>query len=305
MVENFSVLIPAHGSCQFIVQTLESICESSILPKQVVIINDGISNITLSTIMDFHPRLSLFIQPNRGSGLVDALNTGIEICQNTFISRLDADDLVTPDRFAHQLDFMRQNPEIVVVGGQVQYIDADGQLLGSSNYLTGQLNELKDFKVKCLIAHPATMIRRNALIDVGGYRSICKKGRVDLAEDFDLWLRLSQEGILYNLKSTVLYYRQHSNQLSARNLPEQLFSTRYISLINQAEKIDPLFQAKILNLQRFKVDFLLESFRSLASFASLNQRIILLLEGSLIYLGISSSGFARLMRKVIRFFNKD
>jgi glycosyltransferase involved in cell wall biosynthesis len=300
MSEDFSVLIPAHGSCEFLEQALESICMSSLLPDRVVIVDDGVTDLAMTAILNFSSRLVLHIEPNRGSGLVDALNTGIEVINTPFIARLDADDVVTQDRFALQVSAMLVDPDIAVLGGQVQYINSDGRFLGKSEYFTGTLNNLNQFESKCLIAHPSAMIRRRALLEVGGYRSICRKGRTDIAEDFDLWLRISKVGKVCNLNDTILFYRQHPEQLSSKHTPEQLFSTRYVSLINQASSADPFFEPIKLRLNRHKFDFLIDAYSSLSPFVSRKERVTLVLEGFLISIGMPSGIFARLIRKIIR-----
>jgi len=301
MSEDFSVLIPAHGSCEFVEQTLESICMSTVLPDRVVIVDDGVTDLAMTAILKFSPRLVLHVEPNRGSGLVDALNTGIEVISTSFIARLDADDIVTQDRFALQVSAMLVDPDIAVLGGQVQYIDSAGRILGKSEYFSGTLNNLSEFKSKCLIAHPSAMIRRNALLEVGGYRSICRKGRTDIAEDFDLWLRISRVGKVCNLNAIILFYRQHPDQLSSKHTPEQLFSTRYVSLINQANYADPGFEPRKLRLNRHKFDFLFDAYGSLTPFVPRKERVTLVLEGFLISIGMPSGILARIIRKLIRF----
>jgi len=305
MSGDFSVLIPAYGSCEYIEQTLASICDSSAIPDEVIIVDDGITEQAMVSILKFSPQLVLAIYPNNGAGLVDALNTGIQMCKSTFIARLDADDMVTKDRFLLQLNSMCSDPKIAVLGGQVQYIDASGDSLGKSNYFSGPLNDLGEFKTMCLIAHPSAMIRRKFLLEVGGYRSICRKGRTDIAEDFDLWLRISRVGKVCNLDSIILLYRQHSNQLSAKYTPEQLFSTRYVSLVNEASTTNPFFEVKRLNLNLHQFDFLIDAYKSLAPYVDRRRRLVLVLEGTLISMGISNGFFARIIRKLIRVIQKS
>ena len=181
MESDFSVLIPARGSCPYLSQTLESICASSIQPKEVILINDGISKIIISEIKSFQPRLNLIVLENNGEGLVDALNTGLRYSDAKFIARLDADDLASQNRFKLQLDTMLSNPQIVVLGGQATYIDSKGEVTGHSNYINGRLDNREEFKTQCMIAHPAAMIRTSSALEVGGYRAICTNGRIDLA----------------------------------------------------------------------------------------------------------------------------
>ena len=300
MKSDFSVLIPARGECPFLAQTLESICASSLKPKEVILINDGVTKIVISEIESFQPRLNLIVLANNGEGLVDALNTGLHYSDAKFIARLDADDLVSPDRFKLQLDVMLSNPQIVVLGGQATYIDSEGKVTGRSNYVNGRLDNRDEFKTQCMIAHPAAMIRRSVALEVGGYRSICTDGRIDLAEDFDLWMRISLLGQVHNLGESILFYRQHGDQISTLFNPGQVFATNYVSLVHLASQIDPQFQVCRLKIERFKSDFLIDSFRSLSPYISLKGRLKLLLEGVLIFIGLPVGLPSRIIKKIIR-----
>ena len=112
MEQDFSVLIPARGSCSFLTQTLESICASSIDPKEVILVDDGINPLAIKEIEEFYQKLNLTILPSKGRGIVEALNTGLQYCSTPFVARLDADDLVTPNRFALQISTMATNSDI-------------------------------------------------------------------------------------------------------------------------------------------------------------------------------------------------
>ena len=300
MEPDFSVLIPARGACPFLVQTLESISTSSISPKEVILVDDGIYSTTIKEIERFHSRLNLVVLVNSGQGLVDGLNTGLHYSTSRYIARLDADDLISPDRFKLQIDTMTANPEIVVLGGQATYIDSKGEVTGYSNYRNGRLDNKSEFKTSCMIAHPAAMIRRSVALEVGGYRSICTDGRIDLAEDFDLWLRISLLGQVHNLSDSILFYRQHGDQISTLYTPGQVFATNYVSLVHLASQINPQFQVCKLKIERFKSHFLIDSFRSLSPYISLKGRIKLLLEGVLFFIGLPIGLPSRIIKKIIR-----
>jgi hypothetical protein len=72
------------------------------------------------------------------------------------------------------------------------------------------------------IAHPAALFRRNAVLQIGGYRDF-------LPEDWDLWVRLNELGPVENLRETVLSYRIHPNQLSREKMYAQQLGGRLVS----------------------------------------------------------------------------
>ena len=299
MEQDFSVLIPARGSCSFLTQTLESICVSSIDPKEVILVDDGINPLAIKDIEEFYQKLNLTLLPSKGHGIVEALNTGLQYCSTPFVARLDADDLVTPNRFALQISTMASNSAIAVLGGQLSYIDSNGRVTGQSKYESGRLDDRVEFTKRSMLAHPAAMIRTLAATKVSGYRTICSDGRTDFAEDFDLWLRISRVGQIHNLNEVILLYRQHEAQISIIHAQNQTFATSYVAMVNAAQLHDPRYKFKVLVLEKYSLDFLLNLNKSIPKFASLSSKIIVVLEGLQIYLGITSNLLIRVTKKIV------
>jgi glycosyltransferase involved in cell wall biosynthesis len=243
MSSDVSVLIPAHGASPFIQYTLESILKNTVKPEEVLVIDDGLSKEAIAQIDLFSRSLPILIIPNEGEGLVDALNTGLRAAKGKYIARIDNDDLMAKNRIERQLEHFKSDPNLVVVGSQCNYINSDGDITGRSDYPIGALNTLPGFKFKCLIAHPSTMYLRSSALDIGGYRSIFTWNSVDIAEDFDFWLRISRKGIISVSEELLTEYRQHAGQLSSRHLAGQLIGTPYISAVNIGIEVNP---AKII-----------------------------------------------------------
>lgn len=230
-----SVLIPARGKCEYLVEALQSLRLSTTLPGEVILVNDGI-DLDVGTKLEDFKDLNLRVIDNAGSGIVKALNTGIEACRNSLIARLDADDLILPERLSLQESIFTQNPDLVLVGGNSIFIDESGKVVGKSNLPTGELNNNPSFRKQCLISHPTVMYRKEKVEKVNGYRSIYKNGTFDLAEDFDLWLRLSQIGVVINLENQLIQYRQHSSQVTSRFLVDSAIATYYATALGEIPK---------------------------------------------------------------------
>jgi glycosyltransferase involved in cell wall biosynthesis len=300
MSSQFSVVIPAKGDCEYLIETLESIIPSTLKPSEILLVDDGIHPKIKSQLTNFHGKLPLRLIPNAGSGLVDALNTGLKSSTSTYIARLDADDLVTFDRFKKQVDFLAANPNVAAVGGQVFYIDSNGKLIGNSEYKSGRVDNCIEFKSQCMLAHPAVMMNKLLANKSGGYRSICTNGRVDLAEDFDLWLRLSKVGEIHNLPDSILFYRQHAGQISSLHTSTQMFATQYVAYVHHAENLNSFFRYEKLLLKSFNYRFISRSFKTLQGYVPFRSRFLLILEGSLIYFNVGDSLYSRIVRKAIR-----
>lgn len=232
MAEQISVLMPSRGECPYIGDALESVFRNNLQPLEVLVINDGMSQSAIDTVNNFCKMLNLRVISNNGSGLVDALNTGLEEASGDFIARLDNDDLMLPQRLETQIHEFRINSRLVALGSECIYINPAGEEIGVSNYPIGVLNSLPSFKVRCLLAHPSTMYRREEALIIGGYRKVFCWNGTDIGEDFDFWLRLAKRGEVINIPFPLTKYRQHGGQLSMLNLAGQQIGTPYIAAIN-------------------------------------------------------------------------
>ena len=139
-----------------------------------------------------------------------ALNRGTELARGEYLARMDADDVCSPERFARQVALLDRRPEIAVVGSQVRVIDDHANPLPRTRLLPVEPEAIRRLQfAEGGVAHPAVMMRRAALIAVGGYMG----GHV--SQDLELWLRMRRAGLRFaNVDAPLLCYRIHRGQHS-------------------------------------------------------------------------------------------
>jgi len=214
-----NVVLPVFNAARYLESAVRSVLQQRGLHFNLIAVNDGStdgSGDVLRSIAEADPRVRVIDRENRG--LVASLNEALEVSSAPYIARMDADDICEQDRFAKQLSFLVDHPEVVAVGSQVTLIDEDGDLVGpfdrpllhteiDSANLTGDRGSR--------ITHPAAMLRRSAVLQVGGYRP-----ETFPAEDLDLFLRLAEIGRLANLDIPLLRYRVVSTSI-CRQMPAE------------------------------------------------------------------------------------
>lgn len=214
-----SCLIPVFNGERFLRQALASVLAQSFGDFEVVAVNDGSTDNSLSILNEFaarDPRVRIVSRPN--GGIVSALNDGLAHCVGGLIARMDCDDIALPDRFAVQLAVFRDRADAVAVGGLIQTIDENDRAISPP----GSPSRVEATSLDCFppvvanVQHSAGTFLKSALDAVGGYRRTFPH-----AEDYDLYLRLADHGRFYNPKSLVLFYRVHEASLSMRNLDRQ------------------------------------------------------------------------------------
>ena len=208
---SMSVIVPVRNSERYISESVNSVLSQAFADFELLVIDDGSSDATEAILAEFQkadPRLRVFKNP--GAGLVDALNHGIACASSELIARMDADDVCLPDRLQRQYDYLGGHPEIAAVGTQVRFIDEQGALTEEKIILPESPQTIAEMLLKgCCLRHPTVVMRREALERLGGYRQ-----ELVYAEDYDLWLRMSEHYALANLPETLLLYRVHAAQIS-------------------------------------------------------------------------------------------
>lgn len=219
MIPHISCLIPVYNAERYLELALDSVLSQSFADFEIVAVNDGSTDASLAILQRFaasDPRVKILSKSN--GGIVSALNHGLAHCSGKLVARMDGDDIALPDRFAIQAVEFEARPDAVAVGGYIQNIDEDGRAIAAkSSPSRVTRTDLSSFPpVVANVQHSAGTFLRSAMVAVGGYRSTFPH-----AEDYDLYLRLSDHGCFYNPDRLVLYYRVHANSLSMKNLERQ------------------------------------------------------------------------------------
>ncbi len=236
-----SVVLPVRDGGAYLADSINSILGQTFVDFELLLIDDGSRDgavAALAPLAARDPRLRLLENP--GAGLVAALNYGLGQARAALVARMDADDVALPKRLARQVAFLDASPDVALVGAQVAYVDAAGTPTGEqSNFPTAPDDVAAALTTRgCVIRHPTVVARKAALLAAGGYRPACER-----AEDYDLWLRLSERARLANLPEVLLAYRVHGGQTSAGINLDQRFA-HDLALIaareRRAGRADPL-----------------------------------------------------------------
>jgi glycosyltransferase involved in cell wall biosynthesis len=98
---DYTVVIPAYNAAKTIAETLQSILAQTVLPKQIIVVDDGSTDDTARIAADAGPLVKVISTPNQGSGA--ATTTGISMVDTAIVAMLDADDIWLPEKMEKQL----------------------------------------------------------------------------------------------------------------------------------------------------------------------------------------------------------
>jgi glycosyltransferase involved in cell wall biosynthesis len=230
------VVLPVYNGERYVGAAIHSILAQTEGNFELIVINDGSTDDSLSAVhgaIAGDSRCKVVDRPN--CGLVHTLNEGLSLATGAFIARMDADDIARPARFARQLAHLQANPSCVAVGSRVLLIDPEGLPLMEmiDAYTHSQIDSANLSLRASAICHPTVMMRRDAVLAVGGYRAA-----YDSAEDLDLFLRLAEIGQLANLPEVLLEYRQHLASVGyAKALEQRRLATAAIAEAGKRRKL--------------------------------------------------------------------
>jgi glycosyltransferase involved in cell wall biosynthesis len=219
-IPRVSVVMPVHNGGAYLQHAVDSILGQTFTDFEFVIIDDGSTDATAEVLRHYQVADNrLRVHHQEKAGLVASLNRGCSQARAAYIARMDADDIAYPDRQARQVEFLVRHPREAVVGSAVVRIDASGREIKQNACPTSHAEIVEALREYTCFTHPSVMLRAAALVVVGGYRPAYGP-----AEDYDLWLRLSEQYELANLPDPLLYYRVYPGQVSVRQLDQQILS---------------------------------------------------------------------------------
>jgi glycosyltransferase involved in cell wall biosynthesis len=197
-------LLPVKNGMPYLPKTLASIAAQTCDDYQVLAWDNGSTDATIEELNSWIPsRLPGRIVIDRPAGLGASLAMMVEASETEFCARIDADDVNVPSRLEMQLAFLRNNPEVAVVGSQVIRIDENGREFGQHHALPLRHDDMVQRMLHAWVMwHPTVLFRRQAVLDAGNYRNWDP-----LIEDYDLWMRLAVSHKLANLDECLVKYR--------------------------------------------------------------------------------------------------
>lgn len=206
-----SVLMTVYNGMPYLQDSIDSILTQSLQDFRFNIIDDGSTDGTaelLDTITD--PRVRVVHQENRGTAA--AANRGLEYCDAEFTARMDADDISLPTRLEKQANFLREHPDVALVGTQIAPLGDVRVGMGLHLPLTHQDIFASLMHGHHALAHSSIMFRTELLKGIGGYWDY------HLIDDWDMMLRMGEAGELANVDEVLHHYRVHRESLNGANM---------------------------------------------------------------------------------------
>ncbi|MBL1056154.1 glycosyltransferase [Ligilactobacillus agilis] len=194
-------------------QSIDSIINQTFEDWELIICDDGSTDGTYQELIRLATKDSRIkiIHYEKNRGLAYALNECIKQSNGKYIARQDDDDISLPTRLEKEIEFLKHNVDIDMVGTNASVYNDEGVW---GKYLVPHYPSINDFLWNNPFIHPTIMIRKDKLLGVTGYR-VAKETR--RCEDYDLFMRLYAKGYKgANLQEYLYKYRIENNSIKKR-----------------------------------------------------------------------------------------
>ena len=215
-----SIGLPFYNDEKTLKYTIQSILLQSYTDWELILLDDGSTDGSLAIAKSIKDNRIRVISDGENKGLAVRLNEIAKLAKGQFLARMDADDLMHPDRIEKQITFLSMHKSIDVVGTNAYSIDLNGNIIGK-RFVQLIKNDIYEVLKKGLFIHPTIMgktdwFRKNPYDE---------SSSVYRAEDYELWSRTILNNCFATIDEPLLFYREASSvQKSIKNYMDTFYS---------------------------------------------------------------------------------
>jgi len=205
-----SIIIPAYNAERYLREAIESVLGQSAQDIECIVVDDGSTDGTAEIAKGFGGAVTYLRQENAERSA--ARNNGLRHARGEFISFLDADDYLAPDKIVQQLQFLQDHPEFDAVYSKVNFFREGGdRIFSMPKRITPSGDILAPLLYGNFITMHSPLIRRSAIERSGGFDP-----RLSHNEDWEFLLRLSINGARFGfIDACHAFCRLHGENTSS------------------------------------------------------------------------------------------
>lgn len=204
-------------------EAIDSVLAQTYSNFEFIIVDDCSTDDSCAAIESYtDPRIRL-IRNEKNLGLAASMNRALELCRGEYVARMDSDDVCFPQRFEKQMAYMEQNPDVILCGSYVRFIDENGDS-PRGEWRVKFTHDPDVYRIHLLfsnhplIVHPSWMMNNRLLQE----HHIRYHEPYKYAQDYSMLVRCSHYGKCDICPEVLLKYRTHGNQVSSQHKAEQI-----------------------------------------------------------------------------------
>ncbi len=224
-----SVVMPAYNAERYIERAIQSILSQTLTDLELVVVDDCSTDSTWEIIQSFaaaDPRVRTG-RNETNSGPAATVNHAIRLSRAPIIAGMDSDDISVPNRMERQIELLRSNPALAVVGSFASHINEHDEILSLSRTGPTSISEFEDLKRRgepTMVFGGTAMYTRELYDKVGGFDSSLRA-----AGDIEFCDRMGEHGAIVAIPEALLLYRIHASSVVMRRFREGRRTHRYLA----------------------------------------------------------------------------
>lgn len=203
-----SILMPVYNGEKFLAETIESVLKQSYTHWELIICDDGSTDNTKAVVASFTDSRITFVSNAENLGIVRTRNRLFDLANGDYFAILDSDDLSMPTRIEQQVRYLENNKQCGLCGTWATIIDEKNQPISTFRPPIEHEIISANLLFQSSFLQSSVMIRRTALGNIRYSEDF------PVAQDFDLWERLSHITEMHNIPQFLVHYRWFSNNIS-------------------------------------------------------------------------------------------
>jgi len=218
-----SIFMPVFNAEKYVKQALASIEAQTYTNWELVVVDDWSEDKSWEILQEYARNSNRVIMYRNGRhrGVASAANLALTKVRGELVARMDADDVMHPQRLAKQVRYLQNNPGTVAVGTQCALINHEGKIIGDKTFPTEHEKMYRMIFRSIPLQQPSLMVNTKLLPKHYQWY----QDKEETAEEVDFLLRIFRFGKCANVNEKLLSYRIHTRNTSLINPKKTFYAT--------------------------------------------------------------------------------
>ena len=222
-----SIIMPCYNSEKYIEKAIQSVLEQTYRNFELIIIDDDSTDKTWEIIEQYAKkdfRVICTRKSENEKGISKSMNKGIEMARGEYITRMDSDDIIIPEKIFRQVQFLDKNEEYGVCSVNIAMMDNLGNIYNENVYPEQKVPSEWTFLWTNPVPNAPCMYRTNIIKD-----NNITFSNLRTAEDYDFLEKLITKTKVYMINLPLYYYRYNEKSTYNKNRTETFKNSLNIS----------------------------------------------------------------------------
>ena len=236
-----SIIICTYNRAHTISGSIESVLNQNLKEWELLILDDASTDNTEDIVKKYlNDSRIRYIKNQQNLGIAKNRNLGIEQSKSDLIAMLDSDDVwIENDKLQKQKLFLDNNKDHAIVGTNVIIIDGKQKEISRSNFFLTDKDIRNEMLLNCQIAQSSVLYKKENIVEFGMYDD-----SYEIADDYDLWLKVGTKYKIANLTDYTTKYLEHSKGISKKKKLKHAIEHK--NIVHKFKKYYPNYTAAIL-----------------------------------------------------------